>query len=195
MRTLSLSALALLAVASPALAAEPAQGGSTNLLEPHAGLMFWTVLIFLGLFFVLWRFAFGPITAAVEARERALEAAIEGAKRDREEAARLLEEHRKTIEGARAEAQRLIAEGRAVGEKMRAEMLEETKRQQQELLERARREIANERDAAIAQLRREAVDLAIAGAGKVIEKNLDAAQNRKLVEDFLGSLDPKTVRR
>ena len=53
---------------------------------------------------------------------------------------------------------------------------------------------AAERDSAIAQLRREAVDLAIAGAGRVIEKNLDSAQNRRLVEEFLSGLDAKTVK-
>ena len=194
MRSLLLSALLLLLSASPALAAAAAEGEPVNLLSPHGGLMFWTLLIFLVLFFVLWKFAFGPITAAVEQRERALEEAIAGAKRDREEAARLLAEHKTQMEQARAEAQRLIAEGRAIGEKMRTDMLAETKGQQQELLERARRDIAAERDSAIAQLRREAVDLAIAGAGRVIEKNMDSAQNRRLVEEFLSGLDAKTVK-
>jgi F-type H+-transporting ATPase subunit b len=156
--------------------------------------MFWTLLIFLVLFFVLWKFAFGPITAAVEQRERALEEAIASAKRDREESAKLLADHKAQMEQARAEAQRLIAEGRAIGEKMRTDMLAETKVQQQDLLERARRDIATERDSAIAQLRREAVDLAIAGAGRVIEKNMDSAQNRRLVEEFLSGLDAKTVK-
>ena len=194
MRSLLVTALMLLVSASPALAAAAAEGEPVNLLSPHGGLMFWTLLIFLVLFFVLWKFAFGPITAAVEQRERALEEAIAGAKRDREEAAKLLAEHKTQMEQARAEAQRMIAEGRAIGEKMRTDMLAETRGQQQELLDRARRDIAAERDSAIAQLRREAVDLAIAGAGRVIEKNMDSAQNRRLVEEFLAGLDAKTVK-
>ena len=71
---------------------------------------------------------------------------------------------------------------------MQADLLEKTRQEQQEMLERARREIGAERDRAIAQLRREAVDLAIAGASKVVEQNLDSASNRKLVESFLSSL-------
>lgn len=192
MRTIPLSALMLLLAASPAFAA--VDGEPVDLLSPHGGLMFWTLLIFVALFFVLWKFAFGPITAAVEQRERALEAAIADAKRDRDEAAKLLAEHKTQMEQARTEAQKLIADGRAIGEKMRVDMLAETKLQQQELLDRARRDIATERDSAIAQLRREAVELAIAGAGRVIEKNLDSAQNRRLVEEFLAGLDAKTVR-
>jgi F-type H+-transporting ATPase subunit b len=168
-----------------AAAAEEAKGG---LLSPHGGLMFWTLLIFLVVWVILSRYAFKPITAAVEAREKALEDAIAAAKADREEAAKILAEHRRQIEAARGDAQKLIAEGRAVGDKLRAEMVEETRAQQQEMLERARREIEGEKVRAIAELRREAVDLAIAGASKVIEKNLDDESNRRIVESFLATI-------
>jgi F-type H+-transporting ATPase subunit b len=56
------------------------------------------------------------------------------------------------------------------------------------MLDRARRDIETAKTNAIADLRREAVDLAIAGAGKVIERNLDSDANRKLVESYLGSI-------
>ena len=188
MRALILSALAILLFATPAIAQE-AEHEPAGLLDVNAGLMFWTLLIFVALMFILSKYAFGPITAAVEAREKALEDAINAAKLDREQAAKLLEEHRFQIEAARNDAQRLIADGRAAGEKLRAEMLAETGAQQQELLDRARREIKAEKDRAIAELRTEAVDLAIAGASRVIEKNLDDRSNRALIESFLGSLD------
>jgi F-type H+-transporting ATPase subunit b len=165
----------------------------TSLLSPNGGLMVWTLVIFVLLWTILSKFAFKPITKAVEDRERALQEAIDAAQRDREQAAKLLTDQRVQIEGARDEAQRIIAEGRVVGEQLRAKMLEETRAEQQDLLERARREIVTERDRAVAELRREAVDLAIAGASKVIEKNLDDASNRKIVESFLASI-PVTVK-
>jgi F-type H+-transporting ATPase subunit b len=187
LRLLSIVTLALAAL--PAAAQEAAEAeAKRGLLDPHAGLMFWTLLIFVALWLLLRKYAFPAIFAAVEAREKALEEAITAAKRDREEAAKLLEEHRRQIDAARADAQRLIAEGGKAGEKIRTEMIEEARRQQQEILERARQEIGIERDRAIAELRREAVELAIRGASKVIERNLDDDTNRKIVEDFLGSL-------
>jgi F-type H+-transporting ATPase subunit b len=169
----------------------PATGGGSALLNPNAGLMFWTLLIFLVLMVILSKYAFGPITAAVEARERALEEAILAAKRDREEASAMLEKQRQQIEAARNDAQRLIAEGRTAGERLRAEMLEETRTQQQDMLERARRDIETEKVRAIRELRAEAVDLAIAGASRVIDQNLDDKKNRQLVEQFLSTLDRK----
>lgn len=170
------------------VATEGAEAAKGGLLSPTGGLMFWTLIIFVILAFVLSRYAFKPITAAVEAREKALEESIAAAKLDRDAAAALLAEHQAQIENARNEAQKLIVEGRAVGDKVRADMIEETRVQQQEMLERARREIDAEKVRAIAELRREAVELAIAGASKVIEKNLDDESNRRIVESFLSSI-------
>ena len=168
------------------VAPEESSGG--DLLTPNGGLMFWTLVTFIVLFIILARLVFPKITAAVEAREKALEDAIEGAKRDREEAAQVLAEQKRQIEAARNEAQKIIVEGRQTGEQVRAQMIEETRQQQQHILETARREIEQEKERAIAEMRREAIDLAIAGASKVIEKNLDDQSNRKIVESFLSSI-------
>ena len=184
----SFALLGLLASASPLLAQEGEATAKPGLLSLQGGLMFWTLVVFLIVFWVLSKFAFGPITKAVADREQALLDAIEAAKKDRDEAAALLDGHRKQIEAARNEAQRYIAEGRAQAEKMKSEMLEATHVQQAELLERARRDIDSEKTKAIDELRREAIDLALAGASRVIEKNLDDAQNRKLVESYLASI-------
>lgn len=183
MRTLLTSAALVAASVAPLSAQEAAR--NTNLLQPHAGLMFWTLIIFAVLLFVLTKYAFGPLTKAVEAREKSLEDALASAKRDRDEAARVLAEQQAKLDAARAEAQTFIAEGRAAGDKLRSQMLDETKKQQDELLARAKRDIESEKVKAIADLRAEAIDLALRGASRVIEKNLDDASNRKLVDDFL----------
>jgi F-type H+-transporting ATPase subunit b len=190
MRTL-LRSLVLVALAgAPALAQETHR---VDLLSPSYGLMVWTLLIFGILLFVLTKFAFKPITAAVEARERALEEAINAAKRDREEAALLLAQHRASLEASRAEGQKLIAEARAAAERVRAEVIEQAHAEQAKMLERARTEIAAEKAKAVAELRKEAVELAIMGASKVIGQNLDRAANRQLVESFLASVTPSAV--
>jgi len=188
-RSLVISALA----AAPALAQEGGEATKVNLLSPNYGLMAWTLAIFAVLFFVLAKFAFGPITKSVEAREQALEDAIASAKRDRDEAARLLAEQRAALDATRGEAQKLIADARAAAERVRTELVEQAHAEQANLLDRARKEIELEKASAIAQLRREAVDLAIAGAGRVIDRNLDQAANRQLVESFLASVTPAAV--
>ena len=185
----------ILALLQQAAAAPEESAQSGDLLSPAGGLMFWTLVVFVILFAILGKLVFPKITAAVEAREKALEEAIEMAKRDREEAAKALAEQLQQIEAARLEAQKIIVEGRVTGDKLRAQMIEETHQQQQQMLERARREIEQEKERAIAELRREAIELAIAGASTVIEQNLDDQSNRKIVENFLSSIPVAETKR
>lgn len=191
MRSNLTRALLLLAATATPLLASEGEAPKGGLLSPQGGLMFWTLIIFGVLFFVLSKFAFKPILSAVELRELELRELMEQAKADRQEATDILAEQKRTLESARADAQKIIADGRATAEKMRNDLLEQTRVQQTEMLDRAKRDIDAEKLGAIAELRREAVDLAIAGAGKVIEKNLDDAANRKLVDGYLSSLGKK----
>jgi len=192
MRTSLLRSVALLAASPVALLAQEPEGTRT-FMKPDTGLMVWTLIIFAVLMFVLSRYAFGPLTKAVRAREQSLQEAIDAAKHDRDEAAKLLADHQAKIEAARTEAQKIIVDSRGVAEKMRADMLEQTRHEQQDLLERARREIESEKKNAIAEMRREAVDLALAGASKVIEQNLESPKNRNMVETYLASLSSVKV--
>ena len=193
MRSSLIRSLAILSLSPVALLAQEAEDGTRTFMKPDTGLMIWTLVIFIFLLGVLSKFAFGPLTKAVADRERALQDAIDKANADREAAAKLLQEHQARIEAARDEAQKFIAEGRAVAEKMRSDMIEQTRKEQQDLLERARRDIESEKEKAIAQLRREAVDLALAGASKVVEQNLESAKNRQIVESYLSSIGPLKV--
>ncbi len=164
-----------------------------GILSPNGGVMVWTLVIFIVLLFVLSKYAFKPITKAVEDREKALAEAIGAAQSDRDEANRLLQDQREQIAGARDEAQKIIADARAAAEQVRGKMIEQAHGETGDLLDRARREIVAERDRAIADLRLEAVDLAIAGASRVIGRNLDDVSNRQIVESFLASIPNSTI--
>ncbi|MDE3129037.1 MAG: F0F1 ATP synthase subunit B [Gemmatimonadota bacterium] len=175
-------------LAAAPLLAQDATEGSGTLMSLQTNLMFWTLLIFLVLFFLLSKLAFKPITAAVEAREKSLEEALAAAKRDRDEAARLLADHKQQLDAARGEAQKVIADARAVAEKLRNDVLEKSRAEQTAIIERAAQEIQREKERAVAELRREAVEMAILGASRVIEENLDSDKNRRLVEQFLSTV-------
>ncbi|MEP6572919.1 MAG: F0F1 ATP synthase subunit B [Gemmatimonadota bacterium] len=182
-KSMSLAALALLTVVTPAFA-EEAAGPLT--VEP--GLMIWTIVVFLLLLFVLWKTAWPQLLGAVEAREKALEQMLADAERNRQESAVMLEEHRKLVAQARSEAQGLIAESKSLAEQERSQAMERTRHEQEELLARARREIVAEREKAIADLRREAVDLALGAASKLLSERIDSDADRKIVTTYLASL-------
>lgn len=176
--------VAVLTGASPLLA----QGGGSDLVDVNLGLSIWTVVIFVGLVFVLRAYAFGPILSAAREREEGIQRAIDEAAANRAEATELLAEHRARLAEARREAQDIIADGKAAGQEVRKEIEEKAREEAQKILERARAEIQREKDAAIADLRRESVDLAIAAATKLMDKNLDSEKDRRLVSDWVDRL-------
>jgi F-type H+-transporting ATPase subunit b len=160
-------------------------------LTVEFGLMFWTVVVFILLLLILKRFAYPALLGAVEARERALQQQLDEAERNRVESAALLEEHKKLLAEARTQAHGLLVEARTSAEKERALAMERTLQEQQQLLERARRDIGEERDRAIVELRREAIDLSLAAASKLIGERLTSDTDRKLVQEYLTSLDAR----
>lgn len=171
-----------------ALAAALQEGGGRGPFSVNPGLSIWTLLIFGLLVLVLAKTAWPAILKVVEEREARIRQQLDEAAKANAEAQRLLAEYQAQLARARGEAQELLAQGRQAGDKVREEMVARGRAEQEELLERARREIALEKDRALAELRREAVELSIAAATKVIGKNLDTEADRKLVREYLDSL-------
>ena len=167
------------------------QEGGEHVASPfdiNGGVIIWTVVIFVILLAVLWRLGYPSLLRMVEERERRIQKQLEDAERANAEAQRLLEEHKKQIAAARNEAQEILAKAKSVSEKERATLLAKAREEYDALLNRARKDIDAEKEKAIQALRREAVELSIAAASRVIEANLDTDANRKLVTEFLESI-------
>ncbi len=111
------------------------------------------------------------------------------AEKTRAGAPALVEEQRKLLAKARGEAHEILNKAKAVADKERAALLTKAREEYEQLLARARKEIAEEREKALLALRREAVDLSLAAASKLIETNLDTDANRRLVMEYLASLE------
>ncbi|GMV07490.1 MAG: hypothetical protein AMXMBFR53_37650 [Gemmatimonadota bacterium] len=178
-------ALALLVALTPSAAWAQGGEGTTPLFSVNLGTTVWVTLVFGALLLILWKFAWGPILAAVDAREKAIQGALDEAASRHSEAQKLLEEHRQQLADARRQASELLAEGKAAGEKVRKEIEEKARAEAQAIVDRARGDIERERDAALDVLRRESVDLALAAASRLIRENMDQAKDRQFVERFL----------
>jgi len=177
-------ALALLMIVTPRALLASGEG-TTPLFTVNLGTTVWTTIVFLALLGILWKFAWGPILAAVDAREKAIQDALDEAARRNDEATRLVEEHRRELADARRQAGELMAEGKAHGERVRKELEEKARSEAQVIVERARQDIERERDAALDMLRRESVELALAAASRLMRERMDQAKDRQLVERFL----------
>lgn len=181
---------ALIQEHAPAEAAAAAEhAASPNVFTLTTNVMFWTVVIFSLLMIVLAKFAFPPILGYAAAREKRIQDQIEDAARQRAETEKLLEEQRQLLASARMDAQSLIADAQKDAERVRRETLDRARAEQDEILTRAKRDIEDERVRAIESLRREAVDLAIAAASKLVEKRLDSQEDRRIVTEFLSHVE------
>jgi F-type H+-transporting ATPase subunit b len=172
--------------------AAPAAGEAAHVASPfdiNTGLIFWTLIVFGILFVLLWRYAWPSILKSVEDRERRIAKQLEDAERANAEAQRLLEEHKKQIAAARTEAQDILAKAKSLSQKERETLLAKAREEYEALLTRARKDIDAEKEKALQALRREAVELSIAAASRVIEANLDTDANRRLVTEFLAGLE------
>ena len=180
--------LALLAQHGPE-AQEATEGGLGGPFAVEPGLIIWTWLVFIVLFFLLRKYAWPPIVRLTEEREKLIAKQLQEAERVNTEAKTALEEHKQLLSGAKDEAHKLINEAKGLASKERERLLAQARDEQQQVLERAKREIEVERERAVAELRREAVDLSLAAASKLIEQRVDSDADRKIVEEYLDTLE------
>jgi F-type H+-transporting ATPase subunit b len=165
--------------------------GPASPFEVNFGLFFWTWVVFFALMYLLKKFAWPPLLKATVEREKRIQALLEEAEQRNKEANALLVEHEKLLADTRAKAHSIVAEAKSAAEKERALAMEKTRQEQEELLERARRDILAERDRAVVELRREAVDLSLAAASKLIGERLTSETDRKIVEQYLAGVDTR----
>ena len=170
-----------------AILAEGEGGGGPFSVNP--GLILWTWLVFIAFLFFFRKTFWVTIVSRAEEREQTIAAQLAQAETMNAEARKLLDEQKKATVEARGAAQTMLAEARAAAEKERVLGHEKAKADQEALVDRARRDIAAEKDRAVAELRREAVDLALGAASKVIGQRLDSEQDRKIVLDYLATVE------
>jgi F-type H+-transporting ATPase subunit b len=177
------------------LAQTTEEDGGSGLIEVVPGLMIWTLICFAITFFVLKRFAFGPIQKTIDERRERIRKAVEEADNARAEARNLLEQHRALIAQAKSESGEILAEARKVADAQLARAKEEAEAERQRRLDETRRQIDAETVRAIDQIRSEVADLTVEATERVVGKVLDAADQRRLIEEAIDDLDFSALER
>ena len=161
--------------------------------DVNFALSFWTFVTFLLLIVVLGKFAWGPILQMIETREKTIADAIESAKRERAEAEKARADMLAALERAREESAQLVRKNQQEVAAAKAELMAAAKKDSEELLAAARKTISEEKRQAIAELRGQAVDIAIEAASRLLQMNMDEGKQKQLVEEYLAQL-PKESR-
>lgn len=162
-----------------------------ELLQPETGLIVWTIVTFVILLGLLWKFAWNPILGALEARERAIQKTIDDAERLQAEAEQVLEEHRARLAEARAEGNRVLDEARQAGERMKADVMEKAREEAERVIARARRQLDLEVEQAILTIRDQAAELAVRAAEKVIERSLTGEDHRRFAREAIAEIEAR----
>jgi F-type H+-transporting ATPase subunit b len=179
--------LTTIATALPAAAED--SGGGSFLVSPDLGLMIWTLILFFLTMFVLSKLAFPPIARALEKRAAAVREDLDAAEKTREEADKLLAEYRERLKEAREQADDIVVRARKASESAVAEAAAEGKAKREELVAAARRDIEAETRRSLEQIRKTVADLTVVATEKVTRKSLDAADQKRLVEEALAEVD------
>ena len=159
-----------------------------DFLIPETQVLIWTVLVFLTLLGLLWKFAWGPLMQALEEREQRIAKKIDAADQRFKAAEAKIVEYEKRIAGAKEEAAAIIAEGKRDVEQVKEEIIAAANAEAQRTLERTRREIALAKDAALGELRDRVVELSAGLAARVIEREVKAEDHRRLIEEGIGQV-------
>jgi F-type H+-transporting ATPase subunit b len=158
-----------------------------------AQVMLYTIVVFLLLLAVLWRFAWGPLMKALEEREQRIAKKISDAEELRRASEERLKEYERRIMAAKDEAAALIAEGKRDAERVREEIMAAAQGESAKALERAKREIVLAKEAAVHDLREQMVGLASELAGRVIRREVKSEDHRRLIEDAMTQVE-KTIK-
>ena len=160
------------------------------LVQPDPGLFIWTIATFLVLLWLLKKFAWKPILEVLENRQDMIRKSLDDADQAKRELERVQQESAKLVSQARAEADAVIAGGRADGAKLREELRQKARAEADVIVQNAERQIQQERDRALSQIRHEAVEVSLMIASKLIQRNLTAEDNETLIENALKQVQP-----
>lgn len=157
-----------------------------SLITPNPGLAIWTFIIFVGLLFILGKFAFKPIANSLKEREKSIEESLMQAEKARAEMAALTSKNQELLDQAKEERTMILAEARELGEKLKNDIVEKAKVEAERKIKDAVKEIETQKNAAIVEVKNVVGSIALDVAGKIIRKELsNDADQKAFVEKLI----------
>lgn len=172
-------------------AAQPAPAGehaAENPLELQPTLSIWTLAVFLGLLFLLGRYAWKPLLAALHQREHHLQHVLEETERVRNESEGLLADHRRQMSRAADEVRTILDKARQDAQSTADQIIKVAQDEADAARQRAQRDIASARDQALSEIWQTAADTAVSVAGRVLATELTPADHRRLLDAAIREL-------
>jgi F-type H+-transporting ATPase subunit b len=158
------------------------------LVQPDPGLYIWTIATFLILVALLAKFAWRPLLAALEQRQQTIRQSLDDARKAREELQRVQADATRILNEARAQADSIISSTREDANRLREELRQKAQAEASGMVKNAERQIELETARALQTIRQEAVELSVAVASKLLQRNITRDDNDRLIDDTLQKL-------
>jgi F-type H+-transporting ATPase subunit b len=147
------------------------------------------IVVFLALLYLLSKYVFPVIDKALKARQQQVTLALSEAEAARREVEGARQKERSDLAEARHQAQEILDRAQKLGEELREELRQKGREEQEAMLTRARAELAQEREQAVSQLRRQVADLVLLATSKILREELDQKRQRRLIDEALHEVD------
>lgn len=160
-----------------------------DLVTPSIGLVFWSTISFLVLFFLLTKFAWKPITAALQEREDSIDEALKAAENARKQMEKLTADNEKLLNQARSERDAMLKEANDMKESIIAQAKKAASEEGNKMIANAKASIEQEKVNAMNELKTQVALLSVDMAEKILRKKMDdRAQQEAFVNENLKSI-------
>ena len=159
------------------------------LVQLDPGLYIWTIVVFLVLLGLLAKFAWKPLLEALEKRQESIRRSLDDAAKAKQELERLQVESQRILAEARGEAESIVARTREDANRLRDEMRQKAQQEAANIVKNAQKQIELETARALQQIRHEAVELSVAIASKLLQRNVSKEDNERLIEETFKQLE------
>ena len=162
------------------------------MFESFIGVNFWTALFVLlntvALFLVLKKYLFVPVKNMIDDRQKEIDDMYDAAGKAKDNAAALEAEYKQKLSVAAETGERMVKEAVARGQSREEEIIGKANREADAIRKKAAADIAQEKKKAINDAKDEISEMAMAIAGKVVGRELNAADQASLVDHFIEEL-------
>jgi F-type H+-transporting ATPase subunit b len=159
------------------------------LVQLDPGLYIWTIVVFLCLLGLLAKFAWKPLLEALDARQESIRRSLDDAGQAKQELARLQTESQRILAEARGQAERILAQTRDDANRFREEAMGKARQEAANIVKNAEKQIELETSRALQHIRHEAIELSVAIASKLLQRNVSKEDNARLIEDTFTQLE------
>ncbi|MBQ6819932.1 MAG: F0F1 ATP synthase subunit B [Clostridium sp.] len=157
-------------------------------MEINLSILIPTLINFVILFFILKHFFFAKIEYILEKRQDEINEKLDYAEEEAEKSRMLAIENERILRNAREQGKIITENHKQKAEKVYEEIVDEANEEAKKIINRAKLEINREKEKVQDELKKESIELAIELSRKVIEKNIDEAENRQLIGEFISKV-------